>query len=74
MRGVPKHLGEVLKVNVLVTPATPDTLTPVNAAEAVHVDTLDLYQATARAAFVKPAAIELRLEESVSSASWVGCC
>jgi post-segregation antitoxin (ccd killing protein) len=64
VRGLPKQLGEALKVNVLVTSGeavasaeTPDA--------GLHVDTLDLYQAKARAAFAKLASIELRLEESV---------
>src|SRR5690606_813591 len=37
VRGWPKQLGEALKVNVLVTDS--------GNAEALHVDTLDLYQA-----------------------------
>jgi hypothetical protein len=66
VRGLPKQLGEALKVNVLVTLATSDALAPVNAAEAgLHVDTFDLYQSKARVAFAKLASIELRLEESV---------
>lgn len=66
VRGLPKQLGEALKVNVLVRLATPDALAPVSLAEAgLHVDMFDLYQSKARVAFAKLAAIELRLEESV---------
>ena len=66
VRGLPKQLGEALKVNVLVRLATSDALAPVSIAEAgLHVDTFDLYQSKARVAFAKLAAIELRLEESV---------
>jgi post-segregation antitoxin (ccd killing protein) len=66
VRGLPKQLGEALKVNVLVTLATPDALATVNAADAgLHVDTFDLYQAKQRQAFAKLAALELRLEEGV---------
>ncbi len=66
VRGLPKQLGEALKVNVLVTCSRGDEPNPVPAAEAgLHVDTLDLYQAKARAVFAKCAAGELALEESV---------
>jgi len=66
VRGWPKQLTEALKVNVLVTRSTAEDLASVAAAEAaLHVDTLDLYQAKARAAFAKLAAIELSLDESV---------
>jgi hypothetical protein len=66
VRGLPKQLGEALKVNVLVTRATDEALAAADATEAgLHVDTFDLYQAKARQAFAKLAAIELRLEESV---------
>ncbi len=55
VRGLSKNLSyEVLKVNVLVS---------MNAH--VHVETLDLYQVKARAAFVKQAALELGIEEAV---------
>ncbi len=65
VRGLPKQLGEALKVNVLVTLAN-DAAIVLTAAEAgLHVDTLDLYQAKQRQAFAKLAAIELSVEESV---------
>src|SRR5690606_17492404 len=54
VRGLPKQLGEALKVNVLVTRAAQETRAPADAVEAgLHVDTLDLYQAKARQAFAK---------------------
>ena len=66
VRGMPKQLTEALKVNVLVTCSGAEELTPAAAAEAgLHVDTLDLYQAKARAAFAKLASLELSIEESV---------
>ena len=66
VRGLPKQLTEALKVNVLVTCSGAQDLTPAAAAEAgLHVDTLDLYQAKARAAFAKLASLELSVEESV---------
>ena len=66
VRGMPKQLTEALKVNVLVTCSSAEELTPAAAAEAgLHVDTLDLYQAKARAAFAKLASLELSVEESV---------
>ncbi|MHB8815809.1 MAG: CHC2 zinc finger domain-containing protein [Steroidobacteraceae bacterium] len=66
VRGMPKQLTEALKVNVLVTCSGAEELSPAAAAEAgLHVDTLDLYQAKARAAFAKLAALELSIEESV---------
>jgi len=66
VRGLPKQLGEALKVNVLLTCSTAQDLAPAAAAEAgLHVDTLDLYQAKARAVFAKLAALELCIEESV---------
>ena len=66
VRGLPKQLGEALKVNVLVTRAGAQGPAPAATAEAgLHVDTLDLYQAKARAVFAKCAAGELGLEESV---------
>jgi DNA primase catalytic core len=62
VRGLERNLAfEVLKVNVLVS--GPDRLA--KGVEAVHVDTLDLYQARARAAFVASAATELRVSEEV---------
>ena len=66
VRALPKQLGEALKVNVLVTCSGAQDLAPTAAAEAgLHVDTLDLYQAKARAAFAKLASLELSIEESV---------
>jgi DNA primase len=64
VRGLPKQLGEALKVNVLVTRGEAIALTDAPDA-GLHVDTFDLYQAKARAAFAKLASIELSLEESV---------
>lgn len=61
VRGLPKQLGEALKVNVLVSA----TAEPNNPDGALHVDTLDLYQAKQRAAFARLAAVELSLEEPV---------
>jgi hypothetical protein len=56
VRGLDKNLAyDVLKVNLLVG----------GAVGALHVDTFDLYQAKARAAFAKQAALELGVEESV---------
>lgn len=58
VRGLAKNLAyEVMKVNVLVA-----------ACEAFHVDTIDLYAARARAAFVTQAAGELRVSEDVLKA------
>jgi hypothetical protein len=55
IRGLHKNLGyEVLKVNVLVSRD-----------EALHVDTLDLYAAKARAGFIRQAGIELDIHEDV---------
>jgi DNA primase len=66
VRGLPKQLGEALKVNVLVTRSSEEAGAPSDAAEAgLHVDTFDLYQAKARGAFAKLASIELRLDENV---------
>jgi DNA primase len=75
VRGLEKNLSyEVLKVNLLASaPAVETAGVDVNpdgdarpqAAQAVHVDTLDLYQARARAAFVKAAAVELGLAEEI---------
>lgn len=61
VRGWPKQLGEALKVNVLVSGSGAEGVS----AEALHVDTLDLYQAKQRQAFAKCAAVELGAEESV---------
>ena len=66
VRGLPKQLGDALKVNVLVSGAGAQELASAATAEAgLHVDTLDLYQAKARAVFAKCAAGELGLEETV---------
>jgi DNA primase len=55
VRGLSKNLSfDALKVNVLVTQG-----------EGFHVDTLDLYQARQRAAYVKNAAAELGAREDV---------
>jgi DNA primase catalytic core len=55
VRGLAKNTSpEVLKVNVLVS-----------SGEALHVDTLDLYQAKARQVFARQAAVELVCEDSV---------
>lgn len=68
IRGLEKNLSyEVLKVNLLASTPTvegggEDEHAP---PQAVHVDTLDLYQARGRAAFVKAAAAELGVAEEV---------
>ena len=55
VRGLDKNLAfDVLKVNVLVSRA-----------EAMHVDTFDLYHAKARALFARLASVELGVEEAV---------
>ena len=55
VRGLAKNMSyEVLKVNILASQG-----------EAFFVDTLDLYAARARAAFINQAAIELRVAEGV---------
>ncbi len=67
VRGLPTQLTEALKVNVLVT-LTGASTEPASAAPegaALHVDTLDLYQAKQRQVFAKSAAGELRVEEHV---------
>jgi DNA primase len=63
VRGLEKNLSyEVLKINLLASaPASEGAA----GGEAVHIDTLDLYQARARAAFVKAAAIELGIAEEI---------
>jgi len=61
IRGLEKNLSfEVLKVNVLVSRESERA-----PGSAFHVDTLDLYAARHRAAFVKQAADELGVEEQV---------
>jgi DNA primase len=66
VRGTPKQLTEALKVNVLVT-LTGASTEPSAAPDggALHVDTLDLYQAKQRQVFAKSAAAELRVEEHI---------
>ncbi|MGB6308127.1 MAG: CHC2 zinc finger domain-containing protein [Steroidobacteraceae bacterium] len=67
VRGLPTQLTEALKVNVLVTlvaaSADPGSAAPDGAA--LHVDTLDLYQAKQRQVFAKSAAGELWVEEHI---------
>lgn len=67
VRGLPKQLTEALKVNVLVTLIGASTEPPSAAPDggALHVDTLDLYQAKQRQVFAKCAATELRVEEHI---------
>jgi DNA primase len=58
IRGLNKNLSlNQLKVNVLVSRD-----------EAIHVDTLDLYAAKARAGFIKQAAIELGVKDDIIKA------
>lgn len=58
IRGLHKNLSlNQLKVNVLVSRD-----------EAIHVDTLDLYAAKARAGFIKQAAIELGVKDDIIKA------
>ncbi len=76
VRGLEKNASyECLKVNVLaLRPAMASHAHGTDAAladaalDAVHVDTLDLYQARHRAAFVKAAAVELGVAEEVIKA------
>jgi predicted ArsR family transcriptional regulator len=66
VRGLPPQLTEALKVNVLVrsvAESTDPAMAPDGAA--LHVDTLDLYQAKQRQMFAKSAAAELRVEEHI---------
>jgi hypothetical protein len=61
VRGLEKNLSyEVLKVNLMASAPALDGV-----GQAVHVDTLDLYHARARAAFVQQAAVEFGLPEEV---------
>jgi hypothetical protein len=61
VRGLEKNLSyEVLKVNLMASAPALDGV-----GQAVHVDTLDLYHARARATFVQQAAVELGLPEEV---------
>jgi DNA primase len=64
VRGLEKNASfECLRVNVLASHAALDAL-----GEAVHVDTLDLYQARHRQAFIKAAAAELGVAEEIIKA------
>src|ERR1700678_3340542 len=67
VRGLPTQLTEALKVNVLVTliAASADPGSAALEGAALHVDTLDLYQAKQRQVFAKSAAGELRVEEHI---------
>jgi DNA primase catalytic core len=67
VRGLPPQLTEALKVNVLVTlvAASANAVSPAPDGAALHVDTLDLYQAKQRQVFAKSAAAELRVEEHI---------
>ncbi|MEJ2592651.1 MAG: CHC2 zinc finger domain-containing protein, partial [Candidatus Thiodiazotropha sp.] len=61
VRGLEKNLTyDALKVNLLVSRPAFDV-----SGEAIHVDTFDLYQQRPRGVFIKQAAIELGLKESV---------
>jgi DNA primase catalytic core len=62
VRGLPVQLTEVLKVNVLVTSVAASAEAE---GAALHVDTLDLYQAKQRQVFAKSAAAELRVGEHI---------
>ncbi len=64
VRGLARNLAfDVLKVNVMVSNVAGAASS--GSGQALHVDTLDLYQAKARAVFVKQAALELGVEEAV---------
>ena len=67
VRGLPTQLSEALKVNVLVTliAVSADEKSAVSDGAALHVDTLDLYQAKQRQVFAKSAAAELKVEEQI---------
>jgi DNA primase catalytic core len=67
VRGLEKNLSyEALKVNVLASAPAVDVNGAVDARpQAVYIDTLDLYQARQRAAFVKSAAVELGVAEEI---------
>jgi DNA primase len=61
VRGLEKNLSyELLKVNLMASAPSLD-----GTSQAVHVDTLDLYHARARAAFVEQATVELGVPEEV---------
>jgi len=67
VRGLPAQLTEALKVNVLVRreAASADEPSAAPDGAALHVDTLDLYQAKQRQVFAKCAAAELRVDENI---------
>ena len=66
VRGLEKNLSyEVLKVNVFASTPAFDGVGDEARGEAIHVDTLDLYQARQRAAFVTAAAAELGVAEEI---------
>jgi DNA primase catalytic core len=67
VRGLPTQLTEALKVNVLVrlVAESADAACAAPEGAALHVDTLDLYQAKQRQVFAKCAAGELRVEERI---------
>jgi DNA primase catalytic core len=65
VRGLPTQLTEALRVNVLVTSVAADPASAESDGAALHVDTLDLYQAKQRQVFAKSAAAELRVEEHI---------
>jgi DNA primase catalytic core len=67
VRGLEKNLSyDVLKVNVLASAPALDAQGEADAPpQAVHIDTLDLYQARQRAAFVSAAATELGVSAEV---------
>ena len=61
IRGLEKNLNyDQLKINLLVSHPAFDGV-----GEAVHVDTLDLYQSRPRGVFIKQAAVELGLKEDI---------
>jgi hypothetical protein len=67
IRGLDKNLSfDVMKINLLVSGPSFDG--DVAHGVAVHVDTLDLYQSRPRGAFIKHAAIELGVTETVIKA------
>jgi DNA primase len=69
VRGLEKNLSyEILKVNILASAPALDGVGEQMGGQAVHVDTLDLYQARARSAFVKQASIELGVSEDLIKA------
>jgi DNA primase len=67
VRGLPPQLTEALKVNVLVrlVAESADAACATPEGAALHVDTLDLYQAKQRQVFARSAAAELRVEEHI---------